>query len=120
MGKEEFGMREAMMQVVRPELKELVSEAVQSLAKLDAARLEELALSCRALNRDLSPAAQQIIATQSRAAKHEMAALARVLQATGANRAVLSRLHKLRASQMEYGVAPPSLRIETEDVHGLH
>ena len=36
-----------------PELKELVAEASRALARLDAARLEELALSCEALNRDL-------------------------------------------------------------------
>ena len=37
-----------------PELKALVVEASLALARLDADRLEELALSCQALNRDLS------------------------------------------------------------------
>lgn len=45
----------------RPKLKELVIEASRALARLDADRLEELALSCQALNRDLvrSDPAQQ-------------------------------------------------------------
>jgi hypothetical protein len=38
----------------RPALKEIVSEAARALARLDADRLEELALSCRALNRELT------------------------------------------------------------------
>jgi hypothetical protein len=38
------------------ELKELVVEASRALARLDADRLEELALSCQALNRDLAQA----------------------------------------------------------------
>ena len=37
-----------------PKLKELVVEASRALARLDADRLEELALSCQALNRDLA------------------------------------------------------------------
>ena len=37
-----------------PEIRQLVTEASQALARLDAARLEELALSCKALNRDLN------------------------------------------------------------------
>ncbi len=37
-----------------PELKALVVEASLALTRLDANRLEELALSCQALNRDLS------------------------------------------------------------------
>jgi hypothetical protein len=39
-----------------PELRELVVEASQALARLDSNRLEELALSCQALNRDFTPA----------------------------------------------------------------
>jgi hypothetical protein len=38
----------------RPKLKELVVEASRALAQLDAERLEELALSCQALNRELA------------------------------------------------------------------
>jgi hypothetical protein len=36
-----------------PEIRQLVMEASQALAQLDAARLEELALSCKALNREI-------------------------------------------------------------------
>jgi len=113
-------MRETKTQDVHPELKELVTEAVQSLARLDADRLGELALECRELNRDLTPVARQALASQARAAKHEMAALARMLQATGANRSVLSRLRELRENRMEYAIARQPQVKEMEDVHGLH
>ncbi|MGD0369785.1 MAG: hypothetical protein ABSA94_20215, partial [Acidobacteriaceae bacterium] len=37
-----------------PELKAIVAEASRALAALDALRLEELALSCQALNRSMA------------------------------------------------------------------
>ena len=43
------------MRRINPELKQLVGEASRALASLDADRLEELALSCQALNRDSAP-----------------------------------------------------------------
>ncbi len=46
-------MQELETPATNPELKELVVEASRALARLDAPRLEELALSCEALNRDL-------------------------------------------------------------------
>ena len=61
---------------VHPELKELVVEASRALARLDADRLEELALSCQALNRDLAPASTKQraeLARQAREAAGEMA-----------------------------------------------
>ncbi len=70
------------------ELKELVIEASRALARLDADRLEELALSCQALNRDLPlPASPEraALAVEARAAAGEMAAFARVIEATRAN-----------------------------------
>jgi hypothetical protein len=54
----------------RPKLKELVVEASRALARLDADRLEEFALSCQALNRDLvrrDPAQQALDADQQAA-----------------------------------------------------
>ena len=51
---QEFGTRRDY-----PELKELVAEASRALAQLDAGRLEELALSCQALNRDLQSRAHR-------------------------------------------------------------
>jgi hypothetical protein len=46
-------MQELEAPAANPEIKELVVEASRALARLDAPRLEELALSCEALNRDL-------------------------------------------------------------------
>lgn len=89
----------------QPELKELVVEASQALARLDAARLEELALSCQALNRELSAAGAEErarLGRQAREAAGEMAVFARVLDVTRGNLNVMNRLRQLRAGRLEY------------------
>jgi hypothetical protein len=89
-----------------PELKALVVEASLALASLDAERLEELALSCQALNRDLSAWNGQERAEMARAAWEsagEMAVFERVLEATRTNLDVMSRLRQLHEGQREYG-----------------
>ena len=88
-----------------PELKELVVEASRALARLDARRLEELALSCQALSRDLEtlkPEERRDLARQAHEAGTDMAVYARVLDATRANRNVMRRLQELRAVRLEY------------------
>jgi len=89
-----------------PQLKELVVEASHALAHLDAARLEELALSCQALNRELpllDSGDRSQLASQAREASQEMEIFARVLEATRANLHVMNRLRELRAERLEYG-----------------
>jgi hypothetical protein len=88
------------------ELKELVVEASRALARLDADRLEELALSCQALIRELPPASageRALLASQARESVGEMAIFARVLEATRANVNVMNRLRELRGGRLEYG-----------------
>jgi hypothetical protein len=89
-----------------PKLKELVVEASRALARLDADRLEELALSCRALNRDLAHGldtdARTAMATEAKGAVGDMAVFSRVLEATRANLNVINRLRELRAGRLEY------------------
>ena len=88
-----------------PELKRLVIEASQALARLDADRLEELALSCKTLSRDLKPVDEPERAELRRQAKEsagEMAVFARVLEATRANLSVMHRLRELREGRLEY------------------
>ena len=88
-----------------PELKQLVVEASRSLAHLDADRLEELALSCQALNRELAPmnrGQREVLARRSREAAGDMATFARVLEATRANLNVMKRLRDLRTGCQEY------------------
>ena len=89
----------------RPLLKDVVVEASRALARLDADRLEELALSCAALNRDLQgdAKARAELAAEAREAAGEMAVFARVLEATRANLTVMNRLRELRAGRLEYG-----------------
>jgi aminopeptidase N len=109
----EFGARREL-----PELKELVVEASRALARLDANRLQELALSCQALNRALAPAnadERAVLARQAREAAEEMAVFARVLEATRANLNVMNRLRELRAGRLEYGQVG---WVPTESRHG--
>jgi hypothetical protein len=97
-----------------PVLKELVREASRSLACLDAERLEELALSCQALNRDLHRDREcdgggggkrhEVPESEAREALRDLAVFARVLEATRANILVMERLRELRAGRLEYGI----------------
>ena len=98
----------------RRELKELVKEASEALARLDAERLEELALSCQALNRELP------LASQFREAAGEMAVFARVLEATRANLNVMNRLRELRVGRLEYREPLIEGRARTESGYGNH
>ena len=84
----------------QPELKELVKEASRALACLDVGRLEELALSCQALNRELTPSSA--LNRESREAARDLAVFGRVLEATRANLQVMNRLRELRACRLEY------------------
>jgi len=107
----------------QPELKQLVAEASLALARLDADRLEELALCCQALNRDpepLEPEQSAELARQSREAAAEMATLARVLEATRANLHVMHRLRELHEGALEYGPALVQPWTETGSGHGNH
>jgi hypothetical protein len=102
-------------------LKELVAEASRALAHLDADRLEELALSCQALNRDLTQAgaAERVkLARESREAVGDMAVFALVLEATRANLQVMNRLRELREGRLEYGLSQVAGWTRTECGHG--
>jgi len=104
-----------------PELKELVVEASLALARLDAKRLEELALSCQALNRDLAQTNLEtaaVLGCQAKEAAGEMAVFARVLEATRANLNVMNRLRELLADRLEYGEPQPSGWARKECGHG--
>jgi hypothetical protein len=104
-----------------PELKELVLEASQSLAHLDADRLEELALSCQALNRALRPSSADErgeLVRQTHKAAQDMKVFARVLEATRANLNVINRLRELREGQMEYGERQAQEWTGMESAHG--
>jgi hypothetical protein len=104
-----------------PALNKVVEEASRALACLDANRLEELARSCEALNRDLpswKPDARAKLARQAKEAAAEMAAFAGVLEATRANLNVMQRLRDLRAGRLEYGERASQAWARTENTHG--
>ncbi|MGD0356651.1 MAG: hypothetical protein ABSA73_03500 [Terracidiphilus sp.] len=111
---------------VRPKLKELVAEASRALARLDADRLEELALSCQALNRDLTDrdllhgdaADRTALVLECKEAEGDMAVFARVLEVTRANLNVMNRLRELRAGRLEYREPSASGWLRTESGHG--
>jgi len=90
-------------QLAHPELRAIVLQASRALARLDAERLEELALSCQALNRDLEIAGvidRRDLARQARDAQQDLAVFARMLEATRANLSVVKRIRALRAGRL--------------------
>lgn len=93
----------------RWDLRALVTEASEALAKLDAERLEELAQSCRLLNGKQEPGdggAGETMRFRAREAVAQMAVFGRVLEATRANLDVMNRLGEMRGGRLEYsGVA---------------
>ena len=114
-------MRELGARQEHPELKELVMEASHALALLDSERLEELALSCQALNRDLAPLSAEVkeeLVRQAREAAKDMAVFARVLEATRANLKVMERLRQMHASGLEYSERQVRGWAEMESGHG--
>ncbi len=106
-----------------PELKEMVAEASRALARLDAGRLEELVLSCHALNRALpsaSAAEKKDLKRQAAEAQADMAVFGRVLEATRANLKVMNRLRELRIGRLEYTQRQVNGWTGTESGHGEH
>jgi hypothetical protein len=104
-----------------PELKKLLAEATRALARLDASRLEELVLSCRALNRALTPldpGQRALLVRQAREASADMAVFGRVLEATRANLEVMNRLRELRQGRLEYSAAEGRKWAGTESAYG--
>src|SRR5215472_17988557 len=97
-----IGMQAIGEQRVNPELRELVAAASVALARLDADRLEELALACRALNRDLARDVRADFERQAREASREMAVFGRVLEATRSNLDVLNRSPERKRGGLEY------------------
>jgi hypothetical protein len=92
-----------------PQLRELMVEASLALARLDADRLEGLALSCQALNRDLTASRdlkRTELVRQAQEAQGELAVFGRVLEATRANLEVMNRLRDPGASRLEYAPLP--------------
>jgi hypothetical protein len=107
----------------RPELKPMIAEASRVLARLDTGRLEELALSCQALNRRLIPAnveERRKLAQQAREASADMAVFARVLDATRANLNVMNRLRELRMGRLEYSERQARGGMGAKAGHGDH
>jgi hypothetical protein len=92
--------------VARADLKAMVAEASRALALLNADRLEELAVSCRALSQDATGAEVEeriALAREALDAEGDLAVFGRVLEATHANLKVMRRLQELRAGAPGYG-----------------
>jgi hypothetical protein len=99
-------MRENSASRGHPDLKQLVAEASRALSLLDANRLEELALSCQMLNRDLATSAVRDrvrLARQALDASEDMAAFSMVIDVTRNNLNVINRLREQRTGRLEYG-----------------
>lgn len=102
------------------ELKALVGEASQALARLDAERLEELALSCRALHRGLQPGDTQAMTPEAaREARRQMAVFGRVLEVTHGNLEVLRQIRSFEAGLLEYRAPAGPQPAAMEPGHGV-
>ena len=78
-------------------LDQIVRQATAALVSMDASRLEELALCCADLNRELKESGQWGDTARTLVdARQELKLLELVLQETRANLSVLSRLRALR------------------------
>lgn len=84
------------------ELKTVVMEASRALTRLDSGRLDELARWCESRNEDSRSSKGDELIRQAREAEQEMGVLARVLDATRANVAVMKRLREIHAGKLEY------------------
>ena len=106
---------------MNPGLRSILAEASQALERLDANRLEEMALSCEALMRDSeSGIADTDSEAKAEKVANDMAIFARVLDATRANLRVMRRLHEVRAAQLDYGPAVALGSSSVESEHGDH
>ena len=103
-------MQRIREQRLSPELRELVVEASLALARLDADRLEELAVSCQALNRGLAGWGDANHEAQlkrlAREASGEIAIFGRVLEATRSNLEVMNQLRERESGRLEYPGRP--------------
>lgn len=105
-----------------PNLRELLIEATQALARLDADRLEEMALSCQSLVRLV----KQPVGVDGESgcrcgsADGQLAALRLALRATESNLAVLRGLCHGRSESLEYGPMAVRDRLLQEGHDGHH
>jgi hypothetical protein len=90
---------------VRPALTDMVVEASQALARLDADRLEALAISCLLLNRSLDEETleRETLGSEARNAVADLGTLKTLLAATKANLEVMNRAKDLRRELPQYG-----------------
>ena len=102
------------------DLKQIIQEASCSLALLDADRLEELALSCQALNR--RPIREDTVAQAKidNEARRDLAVLGRVLESTWANIGVMRQSLKSRESRLEYSPEERTAQSQPETSNGNH
>jgi hypothetical protein len=88
------------------ELRRILAEASQSLTKLDARRLEEIALSCQAQVRNAFDSDEWNGMTTKGFAEvgRGLLAFGRMLEATRANLAILRRLRDRDTAELDYGL----------------
>jgi hypothetical protein len=100
------------------ELKEIIREAARALALLDAGRLEELALSCRALNREsICAEFSQDIGLRSEI-RQDLVVFGHLLEATRTNIGVMRRARRSREGRFEYSPEDRSTMPPAETIRG--
>jgi hypothetical protein len=104
------------------ELRRMLVEASQALARLDADRLEEMAHYCEALVSNIDLPAEQGCASRfsSGEAGRALFRFKRVLNATGANRTILRSLCGGTSAPLEYRPLAAGAGSTVEGPHGDH
>ena len=105
-----------------PGLRAIISEASVALAHLDAERLEEMAIYCKALIDE--PETTLEVSRLPEPAVSEthlgVATFRRVLVATNANLQVMRNLRGKRDEKLEYGPLPDGCNRSAWSAHGQH
>lgn len=106
---------------VLAELKELADGALHALARLDAERLERLAIACGAFRRRQAAGNVREGKAQSWDAGEAVCAIAvfaRVMEATRGNLSLMNRIRALCSGPLEYGPWRDKNWEVTEKIHG--
>lgn len=101
------------------QLRTILSEASEALARLDADRLEEMAFCCESLaGETLLCGSLDPLRDDRRKAEDELTVLRKLLKATRSNLAIVNGIGAERGSRLEYGDNRAIGSVGTEGDHG--
>ena len=103
-----------------PSLHEIVRDATAALTRLDADRLEELALSCRMLSRALASPEHRLDPLEVAEGAQGLLTMRRVLEVTRSNLRVMRHRASQRSAELGQLRGATQNGIETKEAYGYH